>query len=571
MRKLSLILALLLTFSLASCTGTKTVTPHPNALDLAADVANLTQLDFTFSSRDTDTSYNEGSAVKITLENSTAQISGDGAVITDGDIVISKEGTYVLSGKYTAGMLKIECTDTEKVQIVLNGAEIVSPDSPAIYVKQADKVFFTLVKDTENKLVDGDKYSIIDGNSEIDATLFSRSDTTINGEGKLTVIGTNKHGIISKDDLVIAGGDISVRSKKVGITGKDCVKIDKATITINAGSDGIRSDNNDDANRGFVYILSGKIDITAEKDGIQAENVLYVKDGSIKLNCGGGCANTVESLKPSDKQPTVLDPNKTSDEEKPESYKGLKSDSDIVILGGTIIADTADVCMQANGSITVGGGAIKLSSGGDAINTDKAYIQNGGALYTVKCINAIAAANVLINGGEASIIASELGISATSRIEVRYGYVITDTTLSAVNSSEFFLVSGGTVLLNPPVDESKPVIASPSIITAGGNFVALGNVAVNATDTAYQYSVQSGFDKQNADTSIFLCDAKDNFLISFNSKRAYSTALISSPYIKEGTYVIYSGAKLENSDANGFSYGGRLAGATQIASVEIQK
>ena len=64
-------------------------------------------------------------------------------------------------------------------------------------------------------------------------------------------------------------------------------------------------------------------------------------------------------------------------------------------------------------------------------------------------------------------------------------------------------------------------------------------------------------------------DAKDNFIISFNSKRAYSTALISSPYIKEGTYVMYSGAKLENSDANGFSYGGRLTGATKIADVQV--
>ena len=156
--------------------------------------------------------------------------------------------------------------------------------------------------------------------------------------------------------------------------------------------------------------------------------------------------------------------------------------------------------MQADGSITVGGGAIKLSSGGDAINANKAFIQNGGALYAVKCINAIAVANALISGGETSIVASELGINASASVEVRDGYVITDTNLSAINCTQFFLVSGGTVLLNPPVDESKPVIASPSIITAGGNFVALGNVAVNATDTAYQYSVQSGFDKQNADT-----------------------------------------------------------------------
>ena len=570
MRKISLILALLLIFSLASCSGTKTAVPHPNQLDLTADFSDLSLLDFTYSNRDTDPSYDEGSAVTITLDNENTKINGNGAALVDGDIVINAEGTYILTGKYTLGMLKVECTDLQKVQIVLNGAEISSPDSPAVYVKQADKVFFTLAKGTENKLVDGDKYTIIDGNSEIDATLFSRADTAINGEGKLTVIGTKKHGIISKDDLVITGGDINVRADKDAIVGKDCVKIGGGTITVTAGSDGICSDNNNDADRGFVYISAGTINVTAEKDGIQAENAVRIDGGDITLSCGGGSQNNVESLKPTDKQPEILDPNSTG-EVKPESYKGIKTDVDLIINGGKIIADTADVCLQADASIIISGGAIKLSSGESAVAAGKAYAQQNGAVYIVKGVNAINATNALLSGGETSIICSAVGINASASAEVRGGYLITDTGLSAVSTANFFLVSDGTVLLNPPVDEAQPVIASPSIITAGGNLVALGNVDVSLAETSHQLAVQATFDKQAADSSIYLCDTKDNFLISFNSKRAYSAALITSPYIEAGVYTIYNGAKLENSDANGFSYGGRLSGATAVIQVEIAK
>ncbi len=572
MRKLSLILAFLLAFSLVSCAGNGNADPHSKTLDLTNDIADLAALDFTFSNRDTEHTFSTEGAVTIELDNENTKINGNGAAIINGNIVIVNEGTYILSGKYTVGMLKIECTDTQKVQIVLNGAEISSPNSPAVYVKQADKVFFTLAKGTENKLVDGDKYTFMDGESEIDATLFSRADTAINGEGKLTVIGTNKHGIISKDDLVITGGDINVRSKKVAVTGKDCVKIGGGNITLNAGSDGIRSDNNNDADRGFVYISAGNIDITAAKDGIQAENALRIDGGNISLKCGGGSQNNVESLASSDKQPEVLDPNNPSDEDKPESYKGIKADIDVIINGGTIVADTADVCLQADGSIIISGGAVKLSSGENAVSAGKAYLQQGGALYIVKAVNAIVATNALINGGETSIICSELGISASANAELRGGYVITDTGLSAISTADTLLVSGGTVLLNPPADESKPVITSPSVAVSGGNLVALGNTAVSATDTAFQPAIESSFDKQNADTSVFVCDSKDNYLISFHSKRAYGNALISSPYLKAGTYTVYSGAKLENSDANGFGYGGRLAaGAEAIASAEIQK
>lgn len=573
MRKSSLILALLLCFSLFSCTAPQNVVTHQYAVDLSADPEDTSLIDFAFSARDTNATYDAGTATTITLDNENTVINGAGASLADGNLLINKEGTYILSGKYTVGMLRVECTDTEKVQIVLNGVEIYSPNSPAVYVKQADKVFFTLAKGTENKLTDGDKYTIIDGNSEIDAALFSRADMTVNGEGKLLIFGNNKHGIISKDDLVITGGDIQVRSKKVALNGKDCVKIGGGNIVLDAGSDGIRSDNNDSPDKGYIYINGGTLKIDAERDGIQSENVLRIDGGDISLNCGGGSENTVESNKEVDKQPEVIDPNKAADEDKPESYKGIKSEKDMIINGGRIIADTADISLYAEGCLVISGGAIKLSSGGDAAVAEKSFSQSGGALYVTKALNAIRATAAHISGGETSLICSEIGITLTGAFQISGGYLIAKTANGAVNAGSTLLVSGGAVLADVPADgKSIPFTASASAI-CGGYVAALSNGSASAFDsTSTQLSVSKTIGTQSEKTAIALCDEKGNVVVSFTASGAFDSVLLSSPSIKAGkTYSIMVGGTAEAADANGYTYGGALNGGTSVGDIEFAK
>ena len=42
----------------------------------------------------------------------------------------------------------------------------------------------------------------------------------------------------SRDDLVIAGGTLTVTAKEDGLRGKDCVKIADGSLTVTAGGDG---------------------------------------------------------------------------------------------------------------------------------------------------------------------------------------------------------------------------------------------------------------------------------------------------------------------------------------------
>ena len=247
------------------------------------DSAQTDGMDFSFSGRDENTEYDENSATEILFSDNESSVTGKGAAATGADVTITAAGTYLVKGSAPDATLTIDAAKTDKIQLVFDGVSISCTDGPAVYIKCADKVFITLADGSENFLSDGDSYEIVDDGSTLDAALFSKEDLTINGSGRLTVNGNYKHGIVSKDDLVITGGIITITSVKAGIDGKDCVKIGGGTIRITAGSDGIRSSNDEDTSRGYIYISGGTIDITAGNDGIQAETVLNITGGEFTI------------------------------------------------------------------------------------------------------------------------------------------------------------------------------------------------------------------------------------------------------------------------------------------------
>ena len=100
--------------------------------------------------------------------------------ITGGIITILDEGVYTLSGTLTDGMIIVDADKTDKLQLVLNGADITCADSAAIYVRQADKVFITLADGTSNHLANGGAFTAIDDNG-IDGAIYRISAEEIAG------------------------------------------------------------------------------------------------------------------------------------------------------------------------------------------------------------------------------------------------------------------------------------------------------------------------------------------------------------------------------------------------------
>ena len=155
-----------------------------------------------------------------------------------------------------------------------------SADSAAIYVLKADKVFVTTAADSVNTLSNGGDYIAKDNN--IDGVVFSKEDLTLNGAGKLTITAAAGHGVVSKDDLVLAGGTYEITAEKRGLSGKDSVRIADGDYTIRSGKDGIHAENKDDASLGFVAITGGTLDLTCNS----SDNTALDWDGTYE-NTGG--------------------------------------------------------------------------------------------------------------------------------------------------------------------------------------------------------------------------------------------------------------------------------------------
>ena len=83
----------------------------------------------------------------------------NGASVNGSEVIISKEGTYILTGKASDGAVIVDAGDNDKIQIVLNGLDLTSSKSPFI-IKNADKVFLTLAKKSENTLSDASSYEL---------------------------------------------------------------------------------------------------------------------------------------------------------------------------------------------------------------------------------------------------------------------------------------------------------------------------------------------------------------------------------------------------------------------------
>ena len=191
---------------------------------------------------------------------------------------ITEKGSYKLSGTIENGLITINTTD--EVILILNGITITNNSGPCIYVENAKSVIIKLNENTTNTLTDGSNYS----NVELDACIYSKDDLTIEGKGTLIVNANYKDGIISKDDLTIKSGIISITSKDDAIKGKDSVTIDGGTITIDSKGDGIKTTNEEDKAKGIITVNDGTLNIKCVKDGFDSINKVIINGGTIKID-----------------------------------------------------------------------------------------------------------------------------------------------------------------------------------------------------------------------------------------------------------------------------------------------
>ena len=213
----------------------------------------------------------------------TADISGAIRIspVSGQDSTISKEGVYLLSGTYRDMTVIIDAGDDAKVQLVLENLKVTNTDSPAVYVKSADKVFVTTAAGSSSLQVSGAYRS--DGDTNLDSVIFSRSDITLNGTGSLEIVSAQGNGISTKDDLKITGGTLKVSALKDGLEANDSVRIYGGSLTINARKDAVHAENDEDSSTGYIFISGGNLNITAGDDGLQGTTIAQIDGGTIAI------------------------------------------------------------------------------------------------------------------------------------------------------------------------------------------------------------------------------------------------------------------------------------------------
>ena len=592
----TLALGVALAFLLTACNGGAGVGEVQKPTDITAAFQNTDSIDLGFTDRDRSGAYETAGATRVTFADSGATVDGGGAVAEGAAVRITAAGTYLLAGSAANGSVTVEAGETDKVQLVLCGLSLTASDCPALYIRAADKVFLTLAEGTVNSLSDGAAYTYTDGDSTPDGVIFSRADLTVNGAGALTVNALAKHGLVSKDDLVITGGILTVDAPNVALCGKDCVKIAGGEITLTAGTDGIRSDNTEEAHRGFVYIAGGDITVTAESDGIQAETLLKVAGGTLSLKTGGGSANGSTHTDGGFNQNWGFgghyDSTSTTDD---GSAKGLKCAADLRVEGGQITVVSADDCLHAGGSILLADGVLSLASGDDGVHADNALGITGGRVTVTKSYEGLEATDIVVSGGHISVVASDDGLNAAGgndgsamggrpgqgnfeaingSLSITGGYLLVNAAGDGLDSNGHLTVTGGITLVSGPTNSGNGALDyAGTASVCGGVVIALGaaGMATGFTAAENQGAIfLSSLSQQVGGSALTILDENGRALASFTPDKAYSSAVITAPGISEGkTYKILVGATVEGADENGYAQNASVTGGRAIAEVEM--
>ena len=573
--------------------------------NIASPVALLDTSDM-FSSKDLEVGYDESEVTQITLNGSSANVEGSGASVSGSTVTVNKEGTYLLSGTLDNGAIIVDADDKAKVRLIFDGVTVNCDTSAALYVKQADKVFVTLAKGSENPLSNAKDFVAID-DSDIDAVVYSKDDLTFNGSGSLTVTAKYGHGIVSKDDLVIAGGTYSITAEKKGLSANDSIRVADGDVTVNAGTDALHAENADDASLGYIYIADGSFRLTSGTDGMDASGAIQIDNGTFNITTGGGSGNastkqdggfnadwgqwggqfgggqqgktrggkgktvSADSTQlPVTQTATGFGNGKTATATTSDtnSAKGIKSDSSVAVNNGTIMINSSDDAIHSNNAVTVAGGTLEITSGDDGIHADANLAISGGTVNITKSYEGIEGMSIAISGGNVSVTSSDDGLNAAGgndqssmngrpgqnefaaqdgvSIDISGGVLNVNASGDGIDSNGSLSVSGGEVYVSGSTNNGNAALDFNGEATiTGGTVIAAGmsGMAQNFGGNSTQGSMLVAVSNQSADGAVTLKDSSGKTLASYTPAKAYNCVVISTPDVKKGaTYTVQTGS-----------------------------
>jgi hypothetical protein len=519
-----------------------------------------------------DYTYDGTAATEIVLCGNSASVNGSGAAVSGSTVTISSAGTYRITGSLTNGQVIVDTQDTNTVQLILAGIDITCSSSAPVYVLNSEKTIIILEANTENKIT----YTS-SATTEPNAAIYSKDDLTIYGDGSLSIQSTYNDGITSNDGLIIKSCTITVTAQDDGIRGKNYLIVEGGKITVTAGENGLISDNRADATKGYVSIQAGTVTVTCGGDAIEAQTDVLIAAGTVTVTSGGGSSGSVASG---------------------VSAKGIKGLVSITIDGGTINVNSADDAIHSNGTVTINGGTYTLYSGDDGIHADDTININSGNMNIAKSYEGIEATTININGGTIYVTSSDDGLNGSggqdssgfaggpggrgggdmfsggnANVNINGGYLVVTAAGDGLDSNGAITQTGGTVIVNGPIDNGNGALDFSTYKMTGGFLIAVGSsgMAQSLTTTSTQCSVLVNFQTSYpAGTLIRIESSSGVNVVTFKASKLFQSVVVCSSSLSKGSaYNVYVGGSCSGTLKDGLYSGGTYTAGTLYKSFTV--
>lgn len=499
--------------------GEKAVSEAEVQAEASEGKSMISQVDTEFTEREQDGSYLEEGAVRIRFNGGQAEAEEGQVSVSGSTVSIKAPGTYIVSGKSEEGQIIVEAGDEDEVQIVLMDAELSCESSAALYAKNAGEVFLTLAEGSYNRLAGGTEYTSSDGTA-IDGVIFSKADFAINGTGSLEIDANYKHGIVSKDDLVITGGKLTIDAVSQCLSGKDSVKILNGTFLLTSSKKAVKSENTEDSALGNIYVAGGNLTIKAEDDAFHASGCIRVDGGTFNIESGDDAFHADQDMEINGGIIEVI-----------SCYEGLEAYR-VQINGGDISITASDDAVNA---------AAPGSGEGENGQEPEERQQTGGPVPPEG-----EAPPEGKRGGPMGPGGGSMENDENAYIKITGGTLLVDAAGDGLDSNGSLFISGGTVLISGPVSNGDGALDynGDGVIT-GGTVIALGSsgMAQGFKDSSTQCWIEYKLEEtKEAGSTVALTDENGAVLASWTPQKSYSSVVISCPGLQEnGTYRLTAG------------------------------
>ncbi len=508
--------------------------------------------------------YDDDSAI-VKTSNEDILYNIDGAYVTIDMLTYSVSKVKItVSGKSSDGQLKIY--GEKKFMLSLNGLDLTCSKGPAINDQCKKRAYVHLAEGTSNYLKDGSSYSTEPfyhstssaGSEDRKGCFFSEGNLIFSGYGVLSVTGKNKHGIATDGYLYMRPG--------VTIDVTNAVKND---IHVKGDSDdgyGIYIAG------GLIYAYTSGTAGKCLKTDLDAE----IAGGEFYLYTTGGSEYD-------------------SDEKDTSSPAGIKTNGDIIISGGSILAQSTGAGgkgLNSDGKITIYDGEIEAQTSGSRYQYSSRYtsspkgikadgdieIYGGTITITASGRNEGAEgmeskANLTVNDGEIIIEAYDDAMNASSSITINGGKVYCYSTSNDGIDSNGSLTFAGGLIIGSGTDapeEGLDCDSSNKYFINGGIVIGTGGSAVSPSSSSAQRTVvYNGFSGVSGNILCILNSSGTPVLLYKLPRTLNGMSLIfSSPDLVSGSYTITSGATISsNSDYwQGWYSDGSISGGSTLTS-----